>query len=583
MSGIFSKSQREIVVRLLSENFRQQAPTYAVAIVSMIFVAAMTSASAWIMRDIVNETVVSKDLDRVFKVAMLVAVIFTVKGLATYVQSVYLSRAGNNIIATTQKKLFDHILKQGIRFYSLFPSSELLMRITTNAQATRMVLDVLVTSFVRDLFTLIGLLIVMVVQQPMLSLFSALGGPVALYLIRMLTKKVRKLMEQEMASLGQIMLNVQETALGIKVVKAFALEDFMRSRMEKYVNSVETRSNDIARLEAATSPVMETLSGFAIAGVVALSGILVLQKGNTPGELMSFVTALLLAYDPAKRLARLRINLETGLVGVRMMYELLDHPVDFKEAEGAVDLPKGPGEITFKDVDFSYLPGQALFSKLNISFPAGSATALVGPSGGGKSSIVNLAMRLYDVEGGSILIDGHDLRSLSFKSLRDKIAYVSQDTFLFSGTIRENIALGRIGCTVDDIVRAAKDANAHDFIMQLPAGYDTQTGENGGSLSGGQKQRIAIARAVLRNAEILILDEATSALDSESEALVRDAIDRISKGRTTITVAHRFASVVSADRVVVIEDGKVAEQGTLTQLLAQDGAFKRLYELQMLP
>lgn len=584
MLGKFlSKTNKYLIGRLLAENLRSQAPWYGIAICAMLVVAGMTSASAWIMRDIVNESVVSKDIDRVFQVAILVAVIFAVKGIASYFQDVFLSKAGNNIIAKTQKKLFARMLKQGVAFYSEYSSSELLMRITSNAQAARQVIDVIVTSFVRDLFSLIGLVAVMVIQQPILSLVSVIVGPIAILGVRNLTKKVRKIMEQELASLGMIIQNVQETATGIRVIKAFHLEDYMNRRMEKYVSEVEQRSNSMAKLEAASSPIMETLSGFAIAGVVALSGIWVLQEGNTPGELMSFVTALLLAYEPAKRLARMRVSLEGGLIGVRMMYELSDRPIDLEEKENAVPLAPGLGEIRFNKVNFSYKQNQQLFHDLDLSFPAGKTTALVGPSGGGKSSIINLAMRLYDPDSGSVTVDGQDLRDVSFQSLRQRMAFVGQDTFLFSGTVKHNIGLGREGATDEEIIEAAKAANAHDFIIRMPNGYDSDVGENGGNLSGGQKQRLAIARAMLRNAEILILDEATSALDSESEYLIREALIRLSKGRTTIMIAHRLSTVTAADNIVVMEGGKVAEQGKPSVLLSHDGPYRRLYELQLLP
>lgn len=580
---MISNANKTLLVRLLSENFKSQAPWYGIAIVAMIVVAAMTSASAWIMRDIVNSSVVSKDINRVFEVAIMVALIFFVKGIAGYVQSVFLSRAGNNIIAKTQKMLFSRILKQGIAFYSKYPSSELLMRITTNAQAARSVIDLIVTSFVRDLFSLIGLAAVMVIQQPSLTLFSAIIVPGAIYGVRHLTKKVRKIMEQELASLGMIIQNVQETATGIRVIKAFGLENYMNARMEKYVSEVEQRSNSIAKLEAASSPIMETLSGFAIAGVVALSGIWVLQEGNTPGELMSFITALLLAYEPAKRLARMRISLETGLIGVRMMYELADHPIDLSQKDNAVELAAGKGEISFRNVNFSYKENHRLFDNLNLDFPAGKTTALVGPSGGGKSSIINLAMRLYDPESGSVLIDGQDLRDVTFESLRNRIAYVGQDTFLFAGTVKHNIGLGREGASDEEIIAAAKAANAHDFIMRMPHGYDSDVGENGGNMSGGQKQRISIARAMLRDAEILILDEATSALDSESEYLIREALTRLTRNRTTVMIAHRLSTITFADNIVVMENGAVAEQGRPAELLSRDGPYRRLYELQLLP
>jgi len=576
-------ANRSLLYRLLSENLKAQAPWYGLATIAMLIVAGMTSLSAWIMKDIVNETVVSQNMQRVLSLAVGVAGIFIVKGVATYFQMVILSKAGNSIIATAQKTIFDRILKQDLNFFLRFPSSELVMRLTNNAQAARTVMDLVLTSAVRDLFSLIGLMAVMVIQQPMLTIVSIIIGPLAFWGIRHLTLKVRAIMQQELASLGMIIQNVQEMTIGVRIIKAFGLEGYMRERMDKYVSQVEQRANSIARLSAATSPMMETLSGLAIAGVIALSGYWVVDGGKTPGELMSFITALLLAYEPAKRLARMRINLEAAMVGVRMMYELKDHPIRLEEKPDAQPVPAGHGDIEFENVGFSYDSKKPLFENLNLSFPAGKTTALVGASGGGKSTIINLVMRLFDPEQGSIRVNGLDLREISFESLRNHMAYVGQDTFLFNGTILENIALGREGATEEEVIEAAKSANAHDFIMHMSNGYNSPVGENGGNLSGGQKQRIAIARAMLRDADILILDEATSALDSHAEAQVQDALKRLTENRTTIVIAHRLATITSADNIVVLENGKILEQGRQEELLSHDGPYRRLYELQILP
>ena len=583
LQKFLNDANKSLIGRLLSENFRKQWVWYSIAIASMIVVAASTSATAWVLRDVVNATVVTKDVNKVFMVSTAVALVFIIKGIASYIQDVFLNKAGNNIIAITQQRIYKHVLSQDVAFYSRYPSSDLLVRLTTNAQAARAVIDLIVTSFVRDLFSLVGLVIVMVVQQPVLSLVSAVIGPAAILGVRFLTSQVRKMMEQELASVSKIIENVQETAIGIRVVKAFGLERHMLDRMQKYVSDVELMSNGIARLQAASSPVMETLSGLAIAGVIALNGIWVLEKGHTPGELMSFIAALLLAYEPAKRLARMRIGLEGGLAGVRMMYDLLDTPVSMTEKPNAIDLPHGPGKVSLEGVCFGYHAENLLFDGLDLDFPAGKTTALVGPSGGGKSTLINLVMRLYDPLQGTVRIDGHSLKDLTFKSLRNKMAYVGQDTFLFSGTVRHNIALGREGASEEEIVAAAKSANAHEFISRLPNGYDTYVGENGSNLSGGQKQRIAIARAMLRDAEILVLDEATSALDSESEGQIRDALARLTKDRTTIMIAHRLSTITKADYIVVMESGAVAEQGSPKELLSREGAYRRLYELQLLP
>ena len=576
-------ANRSLLYRLLSENLRDQAPWYALATVAMLIVAGMTSMSAWIMKDIVNETVVSKDMNRMFMLAGGVALIFIVKGIATYFQIVILSKAGNNIIAKTQSSIFSRILQQDLNFFIRFPSSDLVMRLTNNAQAARTAMDLILTSAIRDLFSLIGLVIVMFIQQPILSLVSFILGPAAFIGVRYLTNKVRHIMQQELTAFAKIIESVQEASTGVRIIKAFGLEEHMRSRMDQQVTQVEHRANSIARLSAATSPIMETLSGLAIAGVIALSGLWVVGGSQTPGELMSFITALLLAYEPAKRLARMRVNLESAMVGVRMMYELKDHPIMLTEAENAQPVPPGGGEIIFDNVGFSYDENKPLFKNLDLVFPAGKTTALVGASGGGKSTIINLVMRMFDPDEGAITVNGLDLRQVSFESLRAHMSYVGQDTFLFNGTVRDNLELGRQGATEEEIIEAAKAAHAHDFIMNMNNGYDSLVGENGGNLSGGQKQRLAIARAMLRDADILILDEATSALDSYAESLVQDALKRLTKDRTTIVIAHRLATITSADNIVVLENGKILEQGPQRELLAHDGPYRRLYELQILP
>jgi ATP-binding cassette, subfamily B, bacterial MsbA len=575
-----SSLNERLIWRLLNENFRKYAGHYAIAILAMLVVAAMTSASAWIMADITNGMMVTRDADQVKLVAVGVAVIFTVKGIASFFQSLYLSKAGNGIVADLQRKIYTKLLGQGLGFYNAIPSSDLQIRVTNNAQAARAVIDTVVVTFVRDLFSLIGLIAVMVIQQPILSLVSLIFGPLAIIGVRNLRKRVKKIMELELVSLGQIVEIMQETSIGIRIIKAFSLEPVMHARMVEAVGGVEKRANSISRLEAATGPIMETLSGLAIAGVVAVSSILVLQEGHSPGEMMSFITALLLAYEPAKRLARMRISIESGMVGVRMMFDVLDHDIVLAESATAIDLPAGPGHVRFEAVSFAYRLDEPVLKSVHLDFEPGKMTALVGPSGSGKSTIINMVMRLYDPVSGSVSIDGHDLRDLTFASLRARMSYVGQDTFLFSGTIRSNIALGRTDATDNEIVAAARSANAHDFIMKLEKGYDTQVGENGGNLSGGQKQRLAIARAMLRSSDILILDEATSALDSESEALVRDALQRLTQGRTTIVIAHRLSTIANADRIIVLENGEVVEQGKQSELLAQDGLYKRLYEYQ---
>ncbi|MDZ7927287.1 MAG: ABC transporter ATP-binding protein [Agrobacterium sp.] len=581
MIGSFlSPNDKKLLARLFKENFKKHVGWYSAAIAAMLVVAGTTSLSAWIMRDIVNSVYLKQGFDVVLEIAFAVAVIFIAKGIATFVQSYYLSKAGNSIVAEQQRKIYDRLLKQGVSFFQNLPSSELLVRVTYNAQAARSVIDTIVTSFVRDLFSLLGLIIVMFAQNFLLSAISMIIGPLAIFSVRLVLRRVRKIMEAELASLGEIVNVVQETSIGVRVIKAFSLENLMRQRMNKAVSDVEHRANGIAKLEAATSPIMETLSGLAIAAVIAVSGYTVLEKGGSPGDLMAFITALLLAYEPAKRLARMRVQIEGGMIGVRMMFEVLDAPLTLTEKNDALPLPKASGNVELKNVSFEYVPNQPVLKDVSVLFEGGKMTALVGPSGSGKSTIINLMMRLYDPQSGSVEINGMDLRDVSFASLREHVSYVGQETFLFSGTVKHNISVGRDNATDEEIIAAAKAANAHDFIMNMPNGYDSKLGENGSGLSGGQRQRVAIARAMLRDADILILDEATSALDSESEALVRDALERLTFNKTSIVIAHRLSTINRADKIVVMDNGQVVEQGSRRELLATDGLYKRLHSIQ---
>ncbi|MEL6423223.1 MAG: ABC transporter ATP-binding protein, partial [Pseudomonadota bacterium] len=387
----------------------------------------------------------------------------------------------------------------------------------------------------------------------------------------------------EFLSLSQIVEAMQETAQGIRVVKAFNLEDRMRARMHTAISGVEERANRIAHLSARTSPLMETLGGFAIAGVILVSSWMIIEGGQTPGAFMAFLTALLLAYEPAKRLARLQVNMEAGLIGVRLMFKLIDRPVRLTNAPDARPLPVEHGDIRFANVDFAYEPDRPVLRGLDLHIPAGTSCALVGPSGGGKSTIMALLLRLYDVDDGSILLDGQPLAARTLQSLRDGIAFVGQDTFLFSGTVRENLTAGAPDASDAAVIAAAKDANAHAFISALADGYDTKLGENGADLSGGQRQRLAIARALLKNAPIVLLDEATSALDSEAERLVKSALERLLAGRTSVVIAHRLSTIRSADKICVISEGRVAEEGTHATLLDTGRIYRKLHDLQFTP
>ncbi|MEL6089342.1 ABC transporter ATP-binding protein [Bartonella schoenbuchensis] len=576
-----SLSGKYLITRLLRENFRKHVYWYSAAIVAMIIIALTTAISAWMMRDIVNHIIDGHSFNMIAFISSIFAFIFILKGVATFAQTYCLSKAGNSIIAEQQRKIYARLMKQGVSFYQNNASSDLLVRVTHNATAARNIIDIIITTFVRDLLSVIGLLVVMFIQNFTLIAITLTVGPLAFLGVRMALKRIRGLMEKELLSLGEIIKVMQETAVGIHVIKAFSLEELMKKRMNKAICDVEKQANSIAMLEAATHPIMETLAGIAIAVIICFSGYLATQRAGVQGELMSFLVALLLIYEPAKRLANVRVKIESGLVSIRTMFEILDHPLTVIEHKEAKDFNKTHCSIRFENVFFAYMDDQIVLNDINLEIEAGKMTALVGPSGSGKSTLINLIMRLYDPTQGSIFINDQDIRFITFHSLRNLIAYVGQDTFLFQGTIKYNIGLGKKGASNNDIIKAAKAANAHDFIMDLPQGYDTQVGENGNNLSGGQKQRIAIARAILHDSKILIFDEATSALDSHAEAQINETLQNLTKKCTILVIAHRLSTIAHADKIIVIQNGQLVEQGTQIELLAKKkGLYKKLHNTQ---
>lgn len=573
--------QEKIILRLLKDGLRNQGSLYAVAVLAMVVSASSSAAVAWVMEKIIDALSAQDDKSYLLVVAFMVVTIFVIKGLASYTQMVFMSRAGNRIVAHQQSQVFDKLIRQGMSYFNAIESSEIIMRVTQGAQACRMLIDIVVQSAVRDTLTLLGLVGVMFYQQPMLSLFALLIGPAALYGIRLILLRVKHIMQSELASLSEIFKVLQESAGGIQVVKIFSLEDQMRDRMDRATRTVERRANAISQLEAVTSPLMETLSGVVIAIVLLMSGYNFFGgEPTSAGQLMSFITALLMAYEPAKRLSRMRVSIEAALVGVRMVFDLLDMPETQLERDDAQPLKPGPGKITMEGVSFYFVEGTNVLRGVNLEFPAGQTSALVGPSGAGKSTILNLAMRMFDPTEGRILVDNQDLQEITLASLRSRISFVSQNTFLFSTTVMENIRYARSEASDEEVIKAAKAGNAHEFIMNLPQQYNTQIGENGAFLSGGQRQRLAIARAILKDSEILFLDEATSALDSHSEMMIQQALERATEGRTVVVIAHRLSTIMNADRVFFVEDGNVVESGTINDLLNRESRFRKLYDAQ---
>jgi len=568
-----------LIRRLLRENFGQYKFQYMIAFAFMLVAAAAGAGSAAIMKNVINQVFIDRNITMVYMISGAVMTIFLTKGLATYGQTVVLSKIGNSIVAKLQRDMFEKVTRLGVKYFDHTTFGDLATRFSHNTGAARGVMDLIVLSAGRDVMSVIGLVTVMVWQNPLLSLISLTIMPPAVYAVSRLVRRVKKIAKSQFVSQTKILSLVKEMALGIRVVKSFNYEEKMHGAMDDAVSSVEQQSNKIAKLTARTSPLMETLGGIAIGIIILYGGYSVIALDQDPGAFFAFITALLLAYEPIKRLARFQVNLNTKLVGVRLMYELLDMPEENQVTSDKPDLVVSKGCIEFKKVEFDYGETKAL-NGLNIVAKAGDVTALVGASGAGKSTVFSLIERFYEIDKGAILIDGQDIRDFNMESLRSNIAIVTQDTFLFDRTIKENILIGRPDATDEEVIEAAKNANAHEFIEKMEKGYDSKAGEGGTRLSGGQRQRLAIARAMLSNAPILLLDEATSALDAESENKVQTALARLMKGRTTLVIAHRLATVRDADTIHVLSHGKLLESGTHNQLYEMDGYYRHLCELQ---
>ena len=574
--GVFA-----LIRRLLAEQGLVHWRRYVIAFAFMAISAGCTALSAYLIGDVINQAYVNHNLTGIFILGGVTAALFTVKGLATYGHSVMLSQIGNRIVADNQRSVFAKLLNEGLGFFSDRHSTEFIARLSAGAVAATRVINLLVTSLGRDLLSLIGLVTVMVVQDPLMSLISFVVAPPAFLVLRKLVRRIHSIARSQFHGTTRIVETLQETLQGMRIVKAFTLEDTMRERFDRNVAAVEHEANKMARVSNRASPLMETLGGLAIAIAITYGGYRVIATGATPGQFFSFIAAFLLAYEPAKRLARLNIELNSALVGVRILFEVLDSPPTEAADDDKPALQIKTARLQFEDVQFAYRSDEAVLRDLSFVAEPGKLTALVGPSGGGKTTIINLILRFYDAERGKVIIDGQDIRQVSRRSLRQHLAYVGQDVFLFRGTIRDNIEFGKPGASEDEIIAAAKAAYAHDFIVAFPRGYDTPVGEHGLQLSGGQRQRVAIARALIKNAPIILLDEATAALDSESELAVREAMEHLCQGRTTLAIAHRLHTVSHADRIFVIEGGQVVESGRNDELLRKSGRYASFYRLQL--
>ena len=566
--------------RLIRESIRPYIRWIGFAVICMALVAAATATSAWLMKPVINDVFVGKNEKLLWIISSAVFITFTIKGIANYGQSVLMSYVGQRIITDTQHRLYAHLTQMELSFFQNSPTGNLISRFTIDINMMRVAVSNALTAFGKDFLSLIGLVGVMFLQDWVLAALAFIIFPIAIIPIVRLGKRIRKVTINTQEELGQFTTLLEQTFQGARVVKSYSMEEYEKNRVREIAERIFILVFKSSRVRALASPIMESLGGVAITMVIAYGGYQVIHDNMDAGTFFSFITALLLAYEPMKRLANLNASLQEGLAGADRLFTLLDRQPTIVEKPDATSLIVTGGEIQIDNIHFSYVTGKETLLNVGFTVPAGKTVALVGMSGAGKSTVLNLIPRFYDIDIGKIRIDGTDIRDVTLRSLRDAIALVSQEIILFDDTIRSNIAYGRQDASEDEIISAAKNASAHEFIMNMPDGYNTYVGEHGTKVSGGQRQRLAIARAMLKNAPILLLDEATSALDTESERNVQDALSKLMQGRTTLVIAHRLSTIMDADLIHVMDKGTIKESGSHTELMTKNGIYARLYQMQ---
>jgi subfamily B ATP-binding cassette protein MsbA len=569
------KNRHKHLLALIKENkFR-----LFLAMACMLVIAVASSATAFLVKPVLDDIFFNKDTTMLKIIPVVVVFIYLLRGLGMYGQDYLMNYVGENVIKDLRNDLYNRIQDLPIAFFHKEQTGVLMSRITNDVNIIKAMVSTAVTGSLKDSFTIVGLTFVIFYRDWKMALIAFVVLPVAFYPVVEFGRRVRRISTGWQEAMADLNSFLHETFAGNKIVKAFGMESYEKKRFfDKTLDLFKLEMKAVIA-RSLSSPIMEFLGGLGIAFIIWYGGYKVITGSSTAGTFFSFMAAVLMLYDPVKKLSGLNNAVQQGLAAADRVFDIIEMESDIKERKDPVTIKRGPHRVTFENVYFKYDDVMVL-KDINLDVKAGDVLALVGMSGGGKTSLVNLIPRFYDVTQGAIRIDGIDIRDVSISSLRDQMGIVTQEPILFNDSIRNNIAYGKRNATDKEIIKAAEAAYAYDFIQNFPNKFDTNIGELGGRLSGGEKQRICIARALLKDAPILILDEATSSLDAEAEMLVQKALENLMKGRTTFVIAHRLSTIDYADRIVVIVNGRVEEEGKQEELISMQGEFFKLYQMQ---
>lgn len=556
-------------------------PYFVLAGVCMLIYSATSGVMPYLTKKVFDDVFASKDQTTLTFLPFVIVGIFVLRGLVSFAEHYLMTYINGHVITDIRNVVHGHILSLSMSFFQRHPTGHLISRMTSDVGLVSRALTEAVVSLLRDSTSLVALIIAAFVMDPFLGLMAFVVFPVSVFPIMKMGKKIRRFTKKRQVTVGRLTSLMQEGIQGARIVKAFGMEEYERNRFSSENRRLLKLGLRAGRIRAIATPAMELLAALGIGGVVWYGGYSVIGGSRTQGQFMAFLAAMFLMYQPFKKLAGTNTLLQQGIVAAERIFQILDIDSDVQEKSDAQRAPRLSREIEFHDVYFGY-GEKVVLKNINLKINKGEMVALVGVSGVGKTTLADLIPRFYDVSTGKITIDGVNIRDVTLESLRAQIGIVTQHTFLFNDTVKNNIAYGDRSKDMEHIIAAAKAAHAHDFIMAMPQGYDTVIGEMGSRLSGGERQRLAIARALLKDPPILILDEATSSLDSESEKLVQDALERLMAGRTTLVIAHRLSTIRRANRITVLVDGVISEEGTHEQLLARKAEYDKLYTLQLL-